>query len=100
MLAVPVFAWLSLLLSLLPSLLPSVSLSLLRFWCSLCCWLLSMPTVHLRAQVTAPYNLQYQGIAHIFHTVGPTRPIEAALVRFLTEILDDFRRFADEIWRF
>ena len=22
------------------------------------------------------------------------------LVRFLTEILDDFRRFVDEIWRF
>ena len=28
---------------------------------------------------------------------SPVTPIE---VRFLTEILDDFRRFVDEIWRF
>ena len=26
--------------------------------------------------------------------------ISIAKVRFLTEILDDFRRFVDEIWRF
>ena len=27
-------------------------------------------------------------------------PLWAAEVRFLTEIVDDFRRFVDEIWRF
>ena len=38
--------------------------------------------------MTAPYNLQYQGIAHIFHTVGPTRPIEAALAGCYRTLLE------------
>ena len=36
--------------------------------------------------------------------IAPTVPVWIAdnctQVRFLTEILDDFRRFVDEIWRF
>ena len=52
------------------------------------------------------YGLSDGGAIHIDHSTGYVE-IAAnvfhdirAKVRFLTEILDDFRRFLDEIWRF
>ena len=38
----------------------------------------------------------------LFNDLVPTDSIQGAWeqVRFLTEILDDFRRFVDEMWRF
>ena len=38
--------------------------------------------------MTAPYNLQYQGISHIFHTVGPTSKSEAALIGCYRTLLE------------
>ena len=38
--------------------------------------------------MTAPFNLQYQGISHIFHTVGPTSKSEAALIGCYRTVLE------------
>ena len=38
--------------------------------------------------MTAPYDLRYQGISHIFHTVGPTSKSEAALIGCYRTVLE------------
>ena len=51
--------------------------------------------------------MDVQGFSHkpasafeAYHKTDAAKPLMASEVRFLTEILDDFRRFVDEIWRF